>query len=155
MIMVGRPPRLSQCTMTELVFPNDTNGLGNLMGGKLLYWMDICAAIVSQRHAGQVCVTASVDSVEFKSPIRQNEVVIVEGWANRAFRTSMEIELVVHAENAVTHQRRLCNTAFYTFVAIDDSGKPSPMVPVLPETPDEHRRYAAAAERRQRRLARR
>ena len=63
MIMEGRPPRLSRCTMTELVFPNDTNGLGNLMGGKLLYWLAISAAIVSQRHAGQVCVTASVDSL--------------------------------------------------------------------------------------------
>ena len=92
--------------MTEIVLPNDTNGLGNMMGGRLMYLMDKCAAVSAQRHANRVCVTAAVDSVEFQSPIYQNEVVIIESWVNRTFRTSMEVELEVVAENPRAQTRR-------------------------------------------------
>ncbi|PSQ88280.1 MAG: acyl-CoA thioesterase [Bacteroidetes bacterium QS_8_64_10] len=108
----------SRCMTTEIVLPNDTNGLGNMMGGRLLHLMDKCASISAQRHARQPCVTASVDSVEFQAPIRQNEVVVVESQVNRAFRTSMEVELNVWAENPRRETRRKCNRAYYTFVAI-------------------------------------
>ena len=138
--------------MTEIVLPNDANGLGNMMGGRLMYLMDKCAAVSAQRHANMVCVTAAVDSVEFQAPIYQNDIVIIESWVNRAFRTSMEIELTVVAENARTQTRRQCNRAFFTFVALGDNGKPTPVPCIHPETDDEHARYEDAAKRREARL---
>ncbi len=142
----------SRCEMNEIVLPNDTNGLGNLMGGRLLYYMDVCAAISAQRHANRVCVTASVDTVEFHSPIFQSEIVHIVGQVNRAFTTSMEIELNVWAENPLTRTRRKCNRAFYTFVALDDEGKPVRVPPIHPETDEERERYESAAKRREFRL---
>lgn len=142
----------SLCTMSELVLPNDTNGLGNLMGGRLLHWMDVCAAISSQRHAGMVCVTASVDSVEFHEPILQSEIIVLESHLNRAFRSSMEIEINVYAENPANAVKRHCNRAFYTFVAVGKDGKPVPVPTLVPETEVEKERYEAAARRREFRL---
>lgn len=138
--------------MTEIVLPNDTNGLGNMMGGRLLHLMDKCAAISAQRHANLPCVTAAVDSVEFESSIRQNEVVVVESQVNRVFRTSMEIELNVWAEDPVQQTRRKCNRAYYTFVAIGRDGVPVPAPPIQPETEVERQRYRSAAKRREFRL---
>ena len=138
--------------MTEIVLPNDTNNLGNMMGGRLMHLMDLCAAVSSQRHAHRVCVTAAVDSVEFQSPIRQGEVVVLESWINRAFRTSMEVELMVIAENPRTQTRRQCNRAFFTFVALGDDGKPTPVPPLRLETDAERERYEQAAKRREIRL---
>lgn len=142
----------SMCVMTEIVLPNDTNSLGNMMGGRLLHLMDKCAAISAQRHANQVCVTASVDNVEFQGPIREAEVVIIESQVNRAFTTSMEVELNVWAENPRAQTRRKCNRAYYTFVALSDDGTPTAVPPIQPKTDDEQRRYAAAAKRRDIRL---
>jgi len=138
--------------MNEIVLPNDTNSLGNMMGGRLLYLMDKCAAISAQRHANQVCVTASVDSVEFQGPIREAEVVIIESQVTRAFTTSMEVELNVWAENPRAQTRRKCNRAYYTFVALDDDGTPTAVPPITSETDDERRRYEQAAKRREVRL---
>ena len=138
--------------MTSMVMPNDTNGLGNLMGGKLLHEMDMCAAIVAQRHANRVCVTASVDTVEFRGPIRQGEVVIIKGFINRAFTSSMEIELRVWAENPREDTRRRCNTAYYTFVGVDEEGDPAVVPSVRPEDPEEKERFEAAGRRRELRL---
>jgi len=142
----------STCVMSEIVLPNDTNSLGNMMGGRLLYLMDKCAAISAQRHANRVCVTASVDSVEFQGPIREAEVVIIESQVNRAFTTSMEVELNVWAENPRAQTRRKCNRAYYTFVALDDEGTPTAVPPITSETDDERRRYEQAAKRREVRL---
>ncbi len=142
----------SRCTMTEIVLPNDTNGLGNMMGGRLLYLMDKAASISTQRHANRVCVTAAVDSVEFNSPIRQGEIVIIESQVNRAFRTSMEVELNVWAENPHAQTRRKCNRAFYTFVAVDETLQPTPVPPIQPESDEERERYRAAEKRRELRL---
>lgn len=142
----------SHCLMTEIVLPNDTNGLGNLMGGRLLHLMDISAAISAQRHANRVCVTASVDTVEFHSPIRLGEVVVIESQVNRTFRTSMEVELNVWAENPREQTRRTCNRAFYTFVAVDDEGTPVPVPPITPETDEERTKFEHAARRRELRL---
>ncbi|MDQ7039858.1 MAG: acyl-CoA thioesterase [Rhodothermus sp.] len=150
--MEARPVRHSRCVMTEIVIPNDLNGLGNLLGGRLLHWMDLCAAISAQRHTNRVCVTAAVDFVEFRSPIRQGEIVVLESQVNRAFRTSMEIEVNVWAEDPRTRSRRFCNRAFYTFVAVDETGRPTPIPPVRPETPEEQERYEQAARRRELRL---
>jgi acyl-CoA hydrolase len=142
----------SRCVTTEIVLPNDTNSLGNMMGGRLLHLMDKCAAISAQRHANRVCVTASVDSVEFQGPIKEAEVVVVESQVNRAFNTSMEVELNVWAEDPRAETRRKCNQAFYTFVALNDEGKPTPIPPIQPETDEERARYDAAAKRREVRL---
>ena len=151
--MTAKPPSASLCQTTELVLPNDTNTLGNLMGGRLLHLMDVCAAIAAQRHATRTVVTASVDSVDFRGAIRLGEVVVIEATVNRAFTTSMEVGLVVWAESPATGEgRRLCNTAFYTFVAVGADARPVPVPAVAPETDDEHARYDAALRRRDARL---
>ena len=142
----------SKCTMTEIVLPNDTNGLGNMMGGRLLHLMDKCAAISAQRHARRVCVTASVDNVEFQRPIREGNVVVVESQVNRAFRTSMEVELNVWTENPRDATRRKCNRAFYTFVALSEDGHPIEVPQVVPETPKQKQCFKASAKRREVRL---
>lgn len=147
-----RPASQSYTTMSELVLPNDTNGLGNLMGGRLLHWMDVCAAISSQRHSGNVCVTASVDNVEFHAPIYQSDIVILSSQVNRAFNTSMEIEINVDAENPRTGEYRRCNRAFFTFVSVDDKGKPKQIPEVVPESDAERKRFKEALLRRDFRL---
>lgn len=147
-----KPVSVSRCKMTEIVLPNDTNGLGNMMGGRLLHLMDKCAAISAQRHANRVCVTAAVDNVEFQSAIQEGEVVVIESHINRAFRTSMEVELNVWAENALEETRRKCNRAFYTFVALDEEGSTVPVPDVDPQTDRERERYESAAKRRDIRL---
>lgn len=138
--------------MTEIILPNDTNGLGNMMGGRLLHLMDKCAAISAQRHANRVCVTASVDNVEFQSPIEEGEVVVIESHVNRAFRSSMEVELNVWAENPLEETHRKCNRAFYTYVALNEDGNTVPVPDVEPQSDEERERYDAAAKRRDIRL---
>lgn len=142
----------SRARMIEMVMPNDTNPLGNLMGGQLLKWMDICSAIAAQRHSNRMVVTVSVDTVEFKSAIKLGEVVVIEGEVTRAFNTSMEVGMSVWAENLRTGTRRLCTTSFYTFVCVDADGRPVPVDPIVPETEPEKRRFDQAAERRAFRL---
>lgn len=147
--------RASQVEMTEMVLPNHTNRLGNLLGGQLMHWIDICAAIAAFRHTNRVCVTASVDNLNFLHPIKEGEVVILQGSINRAFRTSVEVGVKVTSENLLTGVRKHANTAYLTFVAIDDHGQPVPVPPVRPSTPAEKRRYSDAALRRKNRLAQR
>ena len=142
----------SYCEVNEIVLPNDTNNLGNMMGGRLLHLMDICAAISAQRHTNRVCVTAAVDSVKFQSPIKQGEIVVIKSQVNRTFRTSMEVELNVWAENPLDQTIRKCNQAYYTFVAVDAEDRPVPVPPILPETEEEQERFINAAKRRELRL---
>jgi acyl-CoA hydrolase len=149
--MEGKSVNASQVITTNLVLPNDTNQLGNLLGGTLMHWIDISAAIAAQRHAGMVCVTASVDELNFLHPIRLGDVVILRASVNRTFRTSMEIGVVVTAESSAGKAVR-ANNAYLTFVAIDEAGRPVPVAPVVPETEDEIRRYEEALERRDLRL---
>lgn len=132
--------------------PNDTNPLGKLMGGKLMQWMDICAAISAQRHCNRNVVTVSVDSVEFASAIDLGEVVSIEGEVTRAFTTSMEIAIQVWAENLRNGEKRLCTTSFYSFVAVDADGNPVPVPPIVTESELEKTRYDQAEQRRERRL---
>lgn len=148
----AKPVSASTCKMTEIVLPNDTNSLGNMMGGRLLHLMDKCAAISAQRHTNRVCVTAAVDNVEFQSAIREGEIVVIESRVNRTFRTSMEVELNVWAENPRAETRRKCNRAFYTFVALDEEGSTVPVPNIDPQSEDEKERYKAAAKRRDIRL---
>lgn len=143
----------SRCEMSEIVLPNDTNSLGNLMGGRLLHWIDICASISSQRHAGSACVTVGVDEVDFKSAIRQGEIVILESQINRAFRTSMEVEINVWAENPREGTKRKCNRAFFTFVAIGPDSRPRPVPNLEVLTDEEKERHESAGRRRELRLS--
>ena len=138
--------------MTELVLPNDTNTLGNLMGGRLLHWMDIASAISAAKHCNRVVVTASVDFVDFKSAIKLGEVVELKAQVTRAFHTSMEVRIDVWAENMQSGDRRKANTAYYTFVAVDQTGSPIPVIGVEPETDFEKEVYDAAIRRRELRL---
>lgn len=147
-----RSVKASQVEMTELVLPNDTNRLGNLLGGRLMHWIDIAAAIAASRHTNRVCVTASVDELHFLHPVRQGEVVVLQASVNRVFRTSLEVGVHVTTENTLTGERKHTNTAYLTFVAIDEDGTPIVAPPVRPATAIEKRRYRGAARRRQIRL---
>jgi acyl-CoA hydrolase len=153
--MEGKRVRESQVITTQLVLPNDTNQLGNLLGGTLMHWMDIAAAICAKRHAGRVCVTASVDELNFHYPVRLGEIVTLQASVNRAFTTSMEIGVLVTAQGESPEDSRRANNAYLTFVALDGHGRPTPVPPVIAETGDEKRRYVEAQERRQLRLQRR
>jgi acyl-CoA hydrolase len=153
--MDGKRVRESQVITTQLVLPNDTNSLGNLLGGTLMHWIDIAAGICAKRHSGRVCVTASVDELNFHYPIRLGEIVMLQASVNRAFTTSMEIGVVVTAQGESGEASRRANNAYLTFVALDDHGHPTPVPPVIAETGDEKRRYVEAQERRQLRLQRR
>lgn len=139
-------------TRTELVLPNDTNTLGNLMGGKLMHWMDIITAISAQKCSNRIVVTASVDFVEFKSPIKLGEIVVLEAKVTRVFNSSMEVKVDVWAENLQTEDRRKSNSAYFTFVAVDQSGNPIPVTQVIPETEEEKSLFESAMARREMRL---
>ncbi|MGH9414753.1 MAG: acyl-CoA thioesterase [Terriglobales bacterium] len=150
-----KPVRLSQAEMTELVLPNDANIVGNILGGKVMHLVDLCCAIAASRHAGSVCVTASIDQMDFRFPIHIGELVILKASVNRAFHTSMEVGVKVFAESMLTGRRRHTSSAYLTFVAVDEHGDRLPVPPVLPETEDEKRRYEKAADRRAYRLSQR
>lgn len=147
--MKAKTPSQSVTINTEVVLPNDTNHVGNLFGGKLMQWVDITAAIASQRHCGRVVVTASINHVSFDNPIKQNSIVTLEAKVSRAFNTSMEVFVDVYVENPVTGEKTKCNEAILTFVAIDQNGSPLPVPPLTPETLEEQKRYDSALRRRQ------
>lgn len=147
-----KTPNESHVLMTEMVLPNDTNTLNNLMGGRLLHWMDIAAAIAAQKHSGKIVVTASVDSVSFGKSIKLGDVVTLEAKVSRAFNTSMEIHIVVYAENIPSGEKFKSNEAYYTFVALDRNGSPVQVPALKPETEDEKKRFDGALRRRQLRL---
>ncbi len=138
--------------MVQMVLPTDTNRLGNLLGGRLMQWIDIAAAIAASRHTNRVCVTASVDELNFHHPILQGDVVTLQASVNRVFNTSLEIGVRVTKENLLTGQKTYTNTAYLTFVAIDENGKPLAAAPIQPVNKEEKRRYADAARRRELRL---
>ena len=142
----------SQITMTELVLPNHTNQLGNLLGGQLMHWIDICAALSAAKHNRRVCVTASVDRIDFHHPIKLGDAVTLTASINRVFTTSMEVGVKVYGQNFREGTKIHTNTAFLTFVSVDNNGKPVAAIDGIPETEDEKRRYDEALTRRENRL---
>jgi len=142
----------SQVEVTQLVLPNDTNQLGNLLGGRLMEWMDIAAAVSAQRHSNRVCVTAAVDNLVFYQPIKLGEVVTLRASVNRAFGSSMEVGVNVMSENQLTGERKTSNTAYLTFVAVDENNRPTKIPRIVPGTSEEKRRYREAFVRRRLRL---
>jgi len=150
--MHGKKASESFTIMNELVLPNDTNVFGNLMGGRLMYWMDIAAAMAAGKHCNSPSMTASVDNLSFKNPIKLGNIVHIEAKVTRAFTTSMEIHLKVWGEDSLHQYKYESNEAYFTFVALDPNGKPRSVVPVIPETEDEKAHYEGALRRRQLRL---
>lgn len=150
--MSHKTPSYSKTVMTEIVLPNDTNALQNLRGGMILHWMDIASAIAAGKHAQAIVVTVSVDQVSFENPIKIGDVVHIEAKVTRAFNTSIETYLEVWAENLPTQHRYKCNTAYYTFVALDSNGRPRKVDEVKPESEEEITQFEGALKRREIRL---
>jgi acyl-CoA hydrolase len=150
--MDARPARLSQSTISEMMMPHMANGLGNVHGGVLLGMIDRVGAVAAIRHARRVCVTVSVDQVDFREPIHLGELVTMQAMVNYVHRTSLEVGVRVEAENLLTGVRRHTNSCYLTFVAIDDVGRPVEAPKVVPETDEEQQRYRAAEMRRAQRI---
>jgi acyl-CoA hydrolase len=150
--MQAKRPQDTFIVMSELVLPNDTNTLGNLMGGRLMHWMDIAAAISSQKHCNCPVVTASVDNVSFANPIKLGNLLTIEAKLTRSFNTSMEVFLRVWGEDLSAQYKYLSNEAYMTFVALDPNGRPRKVPELIPETDSEKKMYDGALRRRQLRL---
>jgi acyl-CoA hydrolase len=148
----GRPVSASRTEMTELVLPQDSNLLGNILGGRVMHMIDIAGAIAAHRHCHRQVVTASVDHLDFLNPVRVGDLIVLEAQVNRAFRTSVEVGVEVFSEDTVAGVRKHTTTAFLTFVALDETGKPVPVPPLLVKTDEERRRYREAGKRRNLRL---
>ncbi|MGH9445524.1 MAG: acyl-CoA thioesterase [Terriglobia bacterium] len=149
----GRTVDESNVEMVEVMLPNDANPLGNILGGKVMHLMDMAGAIAAHRHARSHVVTASVDTLDFLLPVRVGQIIVLRALVTRAFRTSMEVEVNVYVEDYIQGDRRQTSSAFFTYVAVDPSGRPIEVPPLLPRTAQERQRYREALERRRRRLA--
>jgi|LSQX01.3.fsa_nt_gb acyl-CoA hydrolase len=151
----GKSPSMSQIEMTQLVLPNDTNVLGNLLGGRLMHWIDIAGAMAASRHSNKVVATVALDSLDFRHPVRMGEFVILKAKLTWVGRTSMEVTVSVFAENYETGSVIQTNKAYITYVALDHDGNPTPVPSLLPETEEEKKDYMEAEQRRNERLDRR
>jgi acyl-CoA hydrolase len=141
--------------MTEYVLPQHANALGGVFGGQIMAWIDLCAAICAQRHSGRMAVTAFVDDMKFEQPVRVGEVVRLDARVTATFRTSMEIEVVVQGEDATSGRRWPCVDARITFVAIDETRKPTEVPPLVIDSEEVRASQAAGEARREARLAQR
>jgi acyl-CoA hydrolase len=148
----GRPVSESVSVYSELALPNDANPLGDLLGGHVMHLVDMAGALAGMRHARRPIVTASVDHMTFLHPVKIGQLLVLKSSVNRAFRTSMEVGVKVMVEDLTSGVVRHTSSAYLTFVALDDTGNPTPVPPVIPETDEQKRRFAEAGMRRQRRL---
>ncbi|MDA0309247.1 MAG: acyl-CoA thioesterase [Bacteroidetes bacterium] len=142
-------PKDSEAITTEIVMPDHTNTLGNLMGGKLLHWMDVISAVSAHRHSGRVVVTASVNNVSFGNPIALGDIVTLQAKVSRAFTSSMEVFIDVWVERHDSGKRVKCNEAIYTFVAVDQRGNPIQVPEIVPQSEEEKARFEGALRRKQ------
>ena len=152
-LALPRPVGDSQSEMAEIVLPNDSNVLGALLGGRLMHWIDLAAAMAAHRHSRTYVVTASIDHLDFKVPVHVGDLVILRSSVNRVFRTSLEVGVQVETETLLTGEKLHTCSAYLTFVALDENRKAVEIPPVIPETGEELRRYRQAGERREYRLA--
>lgn len=152
-VLKAKRPSESETIKTEVVCPDDTNPMGILQGGRLVQWMDIAAAVCAQVHAEKICVTASIDSVNFKVPAKLGDIISIKARLTRAFSSSMEILVQASTTNIKSRKKLLINEAFFTFVALDDDGRPAPVPPLKPSTKLEIAQYEAAAKRRKQKRA--
>jgi acyl-CoA hydrolase len=149
----GKPVRESASEYSDFALPNDANGLGNVLGGKVMHLVDLAGALSAMRHARRPVVTASIDHMNFLYPVHIGQLIILRSSVNRVFRTSMEVGVKVLVEDLMTGERRHTSSAYLTFVALDEQGTPVEILPVIPETEGEIRRFREAGERREYRLA--
>jgi acyl-CoA hydrolase len=146
-------PAETRCVMTQIVMPMHTNGVAGVMfGGVMMQWIDVCAGVAAMRHAGGAVLTASIDRLDFLSPVQVGEIVVLQAMVNYVARTSMEVGCRVETEHMQTRNRRYVTKAYLTFVAIDERGRPRPIPPLTLETDDDLRRHTAAQSRRHDRL---
>jgi acyl-CoA hydrolase len=151
----GKPVRASVAEYVEVVLPSQANPLGNVLGGHVMHLMDITAAIAAHRHSNSYAATVAVDYLDFRHPIKVGQLIVLKSSVNRVFGTSMEVGVKVFSEDILTGERQHTSSAYVTFVALDEHGQPKRVLPVIPETPEEQRRYREAAARREQRLAHR
>lgn len=145
----ARTVRESQSQMAEVVLPNDANPLGNLLGGRLMHLIDIAGAIAAHRHSHSHVVTASMDHIDFRMPVKIGDLLILKSSVNRAFNTSMEVGVKCWVENYISGNTRHVASAYLTFVAVDEHGHRKPVPPLVAETEEEKRRYEDAGRRRE------
>jgi len=150
--MEKKSSRESEVYMSELVLPNDTNLIGNLLGGRLMYWIDIVGALAASKHCRNVVATVQVDSIDFKHPIRKGDMVELRAKLTWVGRTSMEVKVDVYSENLFTGEKRLTNEAYIVFVSIDRFGKPIEVPGLLLESEEEQLDFEKAIERRNYRM---
>lgn len=150
--LLGKTPTSSQVEMTELVLPNDTNLLGNLLGGRLMHWIDIAGAMAASRHSNKVVATVAMDSLDFRHPARMGELVILKAKLTWVGRTSMEVTVKAYAENIKTGNTIMTNKAYLTFVALDEECKPTQVPTLIPESEEEIKNFIDAEIRRNERL---
>jgi acyl-CoA hydrolase len=143
-----RPVADSISEQVELVLPNDANPLGNLLGGRLMHWIDMAGALAALRHSRGYVMTASTDHLDFLTPVHVGELVVFKSSVNRVYHTSMEVGVKVWVENQFTNELRHVSSAYLTFVAVDRNGQKHPVAPVIPETSEEKRRFEDAGRRR-------
>lgn len=151
--MEGKSVSSSGIEMNELVLPNDTNLLGNLLGGRLMHWMDIAGGMAASRHSNSIVVTVGVDSLDFKHPIRLGDIVRLKARLTWVGQTSIEVKIEVCSENFETKEIELTNQAYFVYVALDHDGKPKPVPPLILKTEDERQEFEAGKKRRELRLA--
>lgn len=151
-LLPGRPVGESISEYSEIALPNDANPLGHLLGGRVMHLVDMAGALAASRHSRRPVVTVAVDHMTFLSPVHIGQLLILRSSVNRAFRTSMEVGVKVTVEDLRTGEVRHTSSAYLTFVALDDEGRPTPVPPVVPETPEQKRRFEEAGERRRYRL---
>lgn len=149
----GKPVSASRSELVEAVLPNDANPLGAMLGGRVMHLIDIAGALAAHRHSNSHVVTASVDYLDFRFPIRVGEFIVLKSSVNRVFHTSMEVGVKVFSENVLTGERKHTSSAYVTFVAIDLQGQPRAIPPLMLETDEDRRRFRDAGERRRLRLA--
>ena len=150
-----KPVRESQSEITQVVLPNDANPLGNILGGTVMHMVDIIGAIAAHRHSSSYVVTASVDQMDFRSPIKVGEIIILKASVNRVFHSSMEVGVKVFREEVFSRELKHTSSAYLTYVAIDADGKPKPSPQVIPQSAEEKRRYREAGRRRRYRMEQR
>ncbi len=150
----AKTPSSSMVEMTELVLPNDTNALGNLLGGRMMHWMDIAGGMAAMRHSNRVVATIAVDCLDFRHPVRMGEIVTLKAKLTWVGRTSMEVMVNAYAENPRSGASQLTNTAYFIFVALDDQGKSTPVPKLTLESDAEREEYAKAECRRDQRVCR-
>ncbi len=150
--MASKKPSDSQTIKTEVVCPNDTNPMGILLGGRLVEWMDIAAAICAQTHAGKICVTAAINNVDFNEAAMLGDIITISAKITRTFNTSMEISVLAFAKKVLEGGNYLVSEAYFTFVAVDNDGKVASVTAVEPQTPSEKKQFDAALLRRKKRF---